>query len=191
MPVVAGGRPRLVVALPYPDRQAKASTGWSSIAFDQVLTFKRWMKNSVRLRRESEVRGGETSASHGHPYAIFRRALEHGNLLVAEALGETPPVSAESSRARRPTLCLDTPWLARASDSFLSLSSQGVATAGNLGWSLYRAPWLQPVAISRKSDWRGTRENKPKPLPWVAANCRAQRMVRRGSTVRVRQRASR
>jgi hypothetical protein len=82
-----------------------------------VLTFKRWMKNSVRLRRESEVRGGETSASHGHPYTIFRRALEHGNLLVAEALGETPPVSGESSRARRPTLCLDTPWLARASAS--------------------------------------------------------------------------
>jgi hypothetical protein len=30
---------------------------------------------------------------------------------------------------------------------------------------------------------------KPKPLPWVATSCRAGRMVRRGSTVRVRQRA--
>jgi hypothetical protein len=31
--------------------------------------------------------------------------------------------------------------------------------------------------------------NKPKPLPWVATGCREKYMVRRGSTVRVRQRA--
>jgi hypothetical protein len=32
-------------------------------------------------------------------------------------------------------------------------------------WSLYGAPRLQPVAISGKSDARGSGENKPKPLP--------------------------
>jgi pimeloyl-ACP methyl ester carboxylesterase len=39
--------------------------------------------------------------------------------------------------------------------------------------------------------WVGThnRSNKPKPLPWVATGCRRESMVRRGSAVRVRQRA--
>jgi len=46
------------------------------------------------------------------------------------------------------------------------------------------------VAISGKSDARGSGENKPKPLPWVATGCVRSSMVRRGSTVRVRQRAS-
>jgi hypothetical protein len=45
------------------------------------------------------------------------------------------------------------------------------------------------MAISGKSDLRGNRKNKRNPLPWVATSCRSQRMVRRGSTVRVRQRA--
>jgi hypothetical protein len=36
---------------------------------------------------------------------------------------------------------------------------------------------------------REPQRNKPKPLPWVATACRDERMVRRGSTVRVRQRA--
>ena len=48
---------------------------------------------------------------------------------------------------------------------------------------------LQPVAISGKSDWRRSRENKPKPLPAVVTGCLRALMVRRGSTVRVRQRA--
>ena len=39
-------------------------------------------------------------------------------------------------------------------------------------------PWWQPVAISRKSDWRENLGNKPKPLPSVATACRKERMVR-------------
>src|SRR5918994_7950457 len=50
-------------------------------------------------------------------------------------------------------------------------------------------PWLQPVAISGKSTARCIAKNKANPLPSVATGCRVQRMVRRGSTVRVRQRA--
>src|SRR6266480_2801690 len=53
------------------------------------------------------------------------------------------------------------------------------------------SPGLRRVAISGKSDARGSGENKPKPLPWVATGCVRSSMVRRGSTVRVRQRASR
>src|ERR671936_389624 len=60
---------------------------------------------------------------------------------------------------------------------------RAVALSGNKVWSLYGAPWLQPVAIGGKSRSLRNGRNKRKPLPWVA-------MVRRGSTVRVRQRAS-
>src|SRR5262245_21613480 len=59
------------------------------------------------------------------------------------------------------------------------------------GWSLYGAPWLQPVATGRKCPVPEDRAIKRKLLPWVASGCGKQRMVRRGSTVRVRQRALR
>jgi len=65
---------------------------------------------------------------------------------------------------------------------------QGPAPAA---WSLYGAPWLQPVATGRKTGRLRNCANKPKPLPLVATGCRNERMVRRGSTVRVRQRALR
>jgi hypothetical protein len=45
------------------------------------------------------------------------------------------------------------------------------------------------VATGRKWHRRGNARNKPKPLPAVATSRRMKRMVRRGSTVRVRQRA--
>src|SRR5919198_3489025 len=64
-----------------------------------------------------------------------------------------------------------------------------VASIDYKGWSPYGAPWLQPLATGRKSDNRENRRNKPKLLPPVATSCREQRMVRRGSMVRVRQRA--
>jgi hypothetical protein len=68
-------------------------------------------------------------------------------------------------------------------------TTRDVASADNGGWSLYGAPWLQPVATSRKSLRGEKGQIKPKPLPWVATGCRRERMVRRGSAVRVRQRA--
>ena len=66
--------------------------------------------------------------------------------------------------------------------------------SGSLGfeprrWSLYGAPGLQLVTVSGKSDRRGTRPNKRNPLRPVATGCLRSSMVRRGSTVRVRQRA--
>ena len=64
-----------------------------------------------------------------------------------------------------------------------------VARNDNKGWSLYGAPWLQPVATGRKSPGPENRQSKPKPLPWFATSCLRRSMVRRGSTVRVRQRA--
>jgi hypothetical protein len=48
---------------------------------------------------------------------------------------------------------------------------------------------LQPVAISGKSDRSGIRQNERNPSPSLATSCLRSSMVRRGSTVRVRQRA--
>jgi hypothetical protein len=56
-------------------------------------------------------------------------------------------------------------------------------------WSVYGALRAQPVATGGKSEDPGNGGNKPKPLPPVATSCRRTLMVRRGSTVRVRQRA--
>src|ERR671923_336780 len=64
-----------------------------------------------------------------------------------------------------------------------------VARADNTRWSRCGAPWLQPVAISGKSTGRRNGENERKPLPSVATARLRALMVRRGSTVRVRQRA--
>ena len=57
------------------------------------------------------------------------------------------------------------------------------------GWSINGAKRSQPVATSGKWESPENGSNKPKPLPPVATGCRSERMVRRGSTVRVRQRA--
>ena len=67
-------------------------------------------------------------------------------------------------------------------------SAPYVANTDNRGWSLYGAPWLQPMAAGGK--WRRPlhAQNMPKPLPWVATGCRKQRMVRRGSTFELVQR---
>jgi hypothetical protein len=47
-----------------------------------------------RLRSAVSAPGGGASTSQGHPYAIFRRALERRNLLAAEAAAkELPPLN--------------------------------------------------------------------------------------------------
>jgi hypothetical protein len=56
-----------------------------------------------------------------------------------------------------------------------------VVLRGNTGWSVYGAPWLQPVATSGKSDPRRSRKDRRKPLPCFATGCRKERMVKRGS----------
>ena len=62
-----------------------------------------------------------------------------------------------------------------------------VVRTGNWGRSLYGAQRSQLVATRRKCNGRGSRSNTGKPLPWVATGCLRRSMVRRGSTVRVRQ----
>jgi len=58
------------------------------------------------------------------------------------------------------------------------------------GWSIYGAQRAQPVATGGKSDGPENRSNKPIRNRWQPTATVSERMVRRGSTVRVRQRAS-
>jgi hypothetical protein len=57
------------------------------------------------------------------------------------------------------------------------------------GWSVYGAERAQPVATGGKWDDPENRSNKPIRNQWQPTATVSQRMVRRGSTVRVRQRA--
>jgi hypothetical protein len=61
-----------------------------------------------------------------------------------------------------------------------------VVVVGNERWSLYGAPWLQPVATGRKSKSRKTGSTRRKPLPRVATGCLSRSMVggRRFESVR-------
>jgi hypothetical protein len=103
---------------------------------------------------------------------------DHQLKIAVVAIGACDPVRVHDLDATR--------FLARSRHV---PSLRRVANFDNERWSLYGAPWLQPVATARKSPRRESREFEPKPLPSVATGCRLDRMVRRGSTVRVRQRA--
>jgi hypothetical protein len=50
-------------------------------------------------------------------------------------------------------------------------------------WSLYGAPWLQPVANGGKCPGRRNRKNRRKGLPWIATGCVRRSMVSRASAV--------
>src|ERR687896_563851 len=65
----------------------------------------------------------------------------------------------------------------------------GVVMLDNEGWSLYGAQRSQLVATGGKWEGAENGSDKRKPLPSVASSCLSRSMVRRGSTVRVRQRA--
>jgi hypothetical protein len=66
-----------------------------------------------------------------------------------------------------------------------------VVRPDNEGWSLYGAgaQRLQPVATGGKCESAGNGSDNRKPVPWAATDCLRRSMVRRESTVRVRQRA--
>ena len=65
---------------------------------------------TARLSAAARPRRGEGSTSQGHPRTIFRRALERGNLLVAEAL-ELTLLIAQKEPHRHPRVAAR--WLLR------------------------------------------------------------------------------
>ena len=97
---------------------------------------------------------------------------------------------SERHERHRPLHGQGSPSAPAAASAAPGLMAAGVASSDNEEWSLYGAPWLQPVATSGKWRGREDRSNRRKPLLWVATDCLS-RMVRRGSPVRVRKRASR
>ncbi len=85
--------------------------------------------------------------------------------------------NSDVSRLRSSSLRAERQWAERTSShsawaSLLILLPAVVVFSDNEVWSLYGAPWLQPVAISRKSAQRRSGRNKQKPLPSVATGCR-------------------
>jgi hypothetical protein len=134
-----------------------------------------------RPRRETWCRDGGSPSRRSRLPPRGRRSSCRSGLTAAG--GEHVADGASSSGAVETSPTVRRPLHTRGRLSCV------VASADNTGWSLYGAPWLQPVAIGRKWDGTKNGSDKRKRLPWVATNCRADRMVRRGSTVRVRQRA--
>jgi hypothetical protein len=95
---------------------------------------------------------------------------------------QLPPWLRGAVVAQRQAPCVRRPEGARQPAGGMQ-SDESVASTDYKGWSLCGAPWLQPVATGGKSERRGSRENKPKLLPWVATACRLERMVSRASAV--------
>jgi len=102
---------------------------------------------------------------------IFRRACPD-SLNACAARHRPSGAAARSRRAPR-----GTPEPKRA---FLGL----------LGWNSYGTEGAQRVAKVRRREGSRTGCTSAKPLPPAATGCRLDRMVRRGSPVRVRKRAS-
>jgi hypothetical protein len=109
--------------------------------------------------------------------AWFDVLTSHGSADVAEAVGEAALIELPLA-----ALCF---WIVR------SARRSYPSVIPTKGWSVYGAKRTQPLASGGKCGGLEKGSNKPKPLPRVATRRRGDRMVRRGSTVRVRQRASR
>src|SRR5918995_3433637 len=98
-------------------------------------------------------------------------------------------VECGEPRARSPAIQLGTGVMTAARVRHEPQSGGDVSTIGNIRWSLYGAQRSQRVATGGKRSSCETAQTSGKPLPSVATSCRRSSMVRRGSTVRVRQRA--
>ena len=107
-------------------------------------------------------------ATHGNAFGA------HGNQAVCQP---SPPV-AEDLHSVKEGVDLE------------SYATAFAPATTSKAWSLCGAPWSQPGANLSLPDSSYDPPKHCKPLPALATNCRQERMVRRGSTVRVRQRAS-
>jgi hypothetical protein len=139
----------------------------------------------MRGRFCSESRKGVSATTASTPAFAWTRASRRP---ASDArIGRSAGVSAGQDHA--PAIRLESKSLERATPGH-DLSARGnVAKVDNSGWSLYGAQRSQPVATGSKRDGAENSSLKQEPLPWVATGCRRGSMVRRGSTVRVRQRA--
>jgi len=90
---------------------------------------------------------------------------------------------SERHERHRPLHGQGSPSAPAAASAAPGLMAAGVASSDNEEWSLYGAPWLQPVATSGKWRGREDRSNRRKPLLWVATDCLSRSMVSRASAV--------
>jgi hypothetical protein len=78
------------------------------------------------------------------------------------------PGDPQSPRRRRAPSATRATDLPGSEDEHAQLHRRDCAKSSSRGWSLYGAPWLQPVAISSKSADPRNRKNKRNPLPPAA-----------------------
>jgi hypothetical protein len=152
--------------------QREAARGETVIHSDHGTQFTSWA-----FTESSHVRAGAIDG----PHRRLQRQRADRSVVVTDADRAARHAPLDDARRTR----------RREKESLTSLSGDYglVVSAGNERWSTYGAQRSQPVATRRKWDRRESGSNRRKPLPWVATGCRGKAMVRRGSTVRVRQRA--
>jgi hypothetical protein len=141
----------------------------------------------ARARAGARIRLAHRSGRPGDRRNRTPTATRSCSFQCAPASSRLSGLSTRTGRDPTPSLqrtghppSARTPKLAKASlDQRLAPS----------GWSINGAKRSKPVATNGKWERPENGSNKPKPLPPIATSCRSERMVRRGSTVRVRQRA--
>jgi hypothetical protein len=103
----------------------------------------------------------------------------------AKSLSSAPPARRASSAPSASTPPAEARSLPQPRRLPETLPAKVVVRRRTARWSLYGARGCNPSRMVPHGDGR----TQAKPLAWVATSCRNQRTVRRGSTVRVRQRA--
>jgi hypothetical protein len=153
--------------------QREAARGETVIHSDHGTQFTSWA-----FTESSHVRAGAIDGTHRR----LQRQRADRSVVVTDADRAARHAPLDDARRTR----------RREKESLTSLSGDYglVVSAGNERWSTYGAQRSQPVAIGSKWNARERGSKRRKPLPWVATSCLRRSMVRRGSTVRVRQRAS-
>jgi hypothetical protein len=104
--------------------------------------------------------------------------------LAGHGVGVGPPAVPATATSRNDVLPRPT--------SSVSLQVRTRIRSSLVGQQRMEPLWSPVVATGGDRSQIAQAQTPPKqakPLPWVATGCRKQRMVRRGSTVRVRQRA--
>jgi hypothetical protein len=152
--------------------QREAARGETVIHSDHGTQFTSWA-----FTESSHVRAGAIDG----PHRRLQRQRADRSVVVTDADRAARHAPLDDARRTR----------RREKESLTSLSGDYglVVSAGNERWSTYGAQRSQPVAIGGKWNARESGSKRRKPLPWVATSCLRRSMVRRGSTVRVRQRA--
>src|SRR6266545_5517483 len=152
-----------------------------------------------RARRTAELVGWDRRRSPSHPQRsalamarnlwLTRSAARWPEWLAADVHlidRRVPTASSRSAKQARQQSPATAGWIFSSEGNWVVYAKarqQHAKCATDLfiiarGWSLYGAPWLQPVAIGGKSVVGENGGTKRKPLPAAATSCLRRSMVR-------------